>query len=304
MPTPAERALQVGFPERFEVAERYQERLLPLETTSEIGVKERLLLYALRQQGKEGTNQTPAPSWWNATDRAKWDAWNALGTMSTMEAMVYYTKTLDELRPTWLVDQLEHEESAAASPPEPAPAPAPLVVVATTSTPPARPRCTPGPKPASQQPAVPCGPSTPLVLRPQPAARNGTGEDPSLTVHGLRRQIDTLQYRLTCALRDVQARDDLVAELRSENAALRKLLTENGISAPAPAPSATAGQLLLALDRVEKLHGRARQQPQPEGLRPETPPGQSTASEEAAYYQPERRGILAWLTGATGDVRV
>eukprot|EP01062_Namystynia_karyoxenos_P080097 TRINITY_DN8572_c2_g1_i2.p1 TRINITY_DN8572_c2_g1~~TRINITY_DN8572_c2_g1_i2.p1 ORF type:complete len:299 (+),score=95.70 TRINITY_DN8572_c2_g1_i2:65-961(+) len=298
MPGAEERAKRVEFPERFEVACRYQERVLPLETTSEIGVKERLLLYALRQQAREGKNETPAPSWWHTTDRAKWDAWAALSNMSSMEAMVYFTKTLDELRPDWLVAQLEYEDAQAAAPPAAAgPRTPPRVQVTAEPSPQA--------KAAQRSPIVGVE-----VLRQQPAQPGGADEAAALQV--LRRQVDALQYRLTCALRDVQCRDDLVAELRSENAALRRLLAEHGVAAPAPSASSAAGQLLFALDRIDRnKHERMQQQPQPDTLSGAGSPTHATTTADYGgnYYQPVRKqGWLSWLTGSAdysaGDVRI
>eukprot|EP00756_Hemistasia_phaeocysticola_P052494 Hpha_TRINITY_DN27739_c0_g1::TRINITY_DN27739_c0_g1_i1::g.157044::m.157044 len=268
-------AAQIEFPERFDVAARFQERVLPLETTSEIGVKERLLLYALKQQGREGRNNTTAPSWWNTTDRAKWDAWSSLGSMSTFEAMVYFTKTLDELKPGWLQEQVGIEAMPDGAPAQ-----------------------TQGGEPVSadEQKGSPVviarTPTSSPTIRPQAGVLQA---DDSATVLNLRKQVDALQYRLACALRDVSARDALVAELRSESACLRRMLSENGVQPPPPGRN---GNVTRDLSRVERLH-RAQQQPQPEGLSPTPSPHHTGRTGGDDYYQPEPRGWFAWLTGSS-----
>lgn len=48
-------------------------------------------------QALHGKNRTPAPSWWNALERAKWDAWASLDQMSQLEAMVFYVQLVEKV---------------------------------------------------------------------------------------------------------------------------------------------------------------------------------------------------------------
>ena len=52
--------------------------------------------------GQLDTSLNPKPSFYKFNDRAKWDAWNSLGTMSKEEAMKGYLNQLTELKPDWI----------------------------------------------------------------------------------------------------------------------------------------------------------------------------------------------------------
>jgi acyl-CoA-binding protein len=56
----------------------------------------KLLLYALKQQADIGPCKDPKPWGWNVVESAKWQSWSQLGSMSQIEAMRLYVKTLDE----------------------------------------------------------------------------------------------------------------------------------------------------------------------------------------------------------------
>ncbi|KAJ9448352.1 Acyl-CoA-binding domain-containing protein 5 [Diplonema papillatum] len=112
MSTVEERALQVNFPEKFELAAAFEERVCKIDDDAcPLPTPQRLLLYALKQQAKHGKSTDPAPSWWNPRERAKWDAWNEVSGMHSFEAMVFFVKTLEDHHPAWLVEQLRHAES-------------------------------------------------------------------------------------------------------------------------------------------------------------------------------------------------
>lgn len=52
--------------------------------------KERLKFYSLYKQATVGKCNTVQPWAINMVDRAKWDAWNALGNMTKIDAMLEY----------------------------------------------------------------------------------------------------------------------------------------------------------------------------------------------------------------------
>jgi len=51
---------------------------------------EKLKFYALYKQATIGKCNTAQPWAFNVVDRAKWDAWDALGSMSKTDAMIEY----------------------------------------------------------------------------------------------------------------------------------------------------------------------------------------------------------------------
>ncbi|KAL2550807.1 Acyl-CoA-binding domain-containing protein 1 [Forsythia ovata] len=60
-----------------------------------------LRLYGLYKIATEGPCSAPQPSALKLTARAKWQAWQKLGTMPPEEAMQKYIDTITELYPTW-----------------------------------------------------------------------------------------------------------------------------------------------------------------------------------------------------------
>jgi len=95
----------LGFPEKYDLAKKFFEEnvLNPAEGVVPVQLKdtEKLCLYALGQQADHGPCDHPAPSMWNLTEYYKHSAWSSLGSLSRMEAMVYYTQQLDEKCPGW-----------------------------------------------------------------------------------------------------------------------------------------------------------------------------------------------------------
>lgn len=61
-----------------------------------------LLLYALYKQATLGPCTTPKPWTWNMVEIAKWNSWNHLGNMNSMEAMRLFVRTLEDSDPNWL----------------------------------------------------------------------------------------------------------------------------------------------------------------------------------------------------------
>ncbi|KFK26496.1 hypothetical protein AALP_AA8G256900 [Arabis alpina] len=60
-----------------------------------------LLLYALHQQATVGPCNIPKPSAWNPVEQSKWQSWQGLGTMPSVEAMRLFVKILEEEDPGW-----------------------------------------------------------------------------------------------------------------------------------------------------------------------------------------------------------
>ncbi len=57
----------------------------------------KLKLYALYKQSMTGQCTASKPSVFNIVDKAKWEAWTSLGSMSTSDAMQQYINTVDSL---------------------------------------------------------------------------------------------------------------------------------------------------------------------------------------------------------------
>ncbi|KAG8390430.1 hypothetical protein BUALT_Bualt01G0082500 [Buddleja alternifolia] len=77
-----------------------------------------LQLYGLYKIATEGPCSAPQPSALKMTARAKWQAWQKLGTMPPEEAMEKYIDIVTDLYPTWLsgsVTKKKNEESSDAS---------------------------------------------------------------------------------------------------------------------------------------------------------------------------------------------
>mmetsp|Transcript_7469 Transcript_7469/g.6796 ORF Transcript_7469/g.6796 Transcript_7469/m.6796 type:complete len:99 (+) Transcript_7469:47-343(+) len=62
---------------------------------------QRLKFYAYFKQINSGQCKGSAPSRLKVVERAKYDAWKALGNISKEEAMKGYIKTLTEAYPKW-----------------------------------------------------------------------------------------------------------------------------------------------------------------------------------------------------------
>ncbi|KAJ7560481.1 hypothetical protein O6H91_04G131700 [Diphasiastrum complanatum] len=68
-----------------------------------------LVLYALYQQATVGKCNTAKPWGWNTVELAKWSSWNQLDSMSSIEAMRLFVRTLEEEDPDWFSKYLEQE---------------------------------------------------------------------------------------------------------------------------------------------------------------------------------------------------
>ena len=54
------------------------------------------MLYALHQQATVGPWTEAKPWGWNVVESAKWESWNQLGNMSSVEAMRLYVKMVED----------------------------------------------------------------------------------------------------------------------------------------------------------------------------------------------------------------
>ncbi|OZJ03259.1 hypothetical protein BZG36_03516 [Bifiguratus adelaidae] len=84
--------------EQARITERYNRALsiaqrLPPSTSFQPTNEEKLKLYGLYKQASNGDCKTTRPAIWDAVGRAKWDAWNKLRDMSTLEAQEKYVET-------------------------------------------------------------------------------------------------------------------------------------------------------------------------------------------------------------------
>ena len=62
----------------------------------------RLVLYALHQQATVGTCTEAKPWGWNVVESAKWESWNQLGNMSSVEAMRLYVRMVEDAQVPYL----------------------------------------------------------------------------------------------------------------------------------------------------------------------------------------------------------
>jgi len=66
-----------------------------------LGNNDLLYFYARFKQAKEGACNSPKPSFYQLTEKSKWQAWKDLGTLSKEEAINQYIERLDLLEPEW-----------------------------------------------------------------------------------------------------------------------------------------------------------------------------------------------------------
>jgi len=87
-----------------------------------VGTEEQLKFYAYFKQAKEGTCNTSKPALYELVNRAKWDAWSSLGTLSKEEAEQQYVALLTKLVPEWntetgyLADDASHTKRSNMGP--------------------------------------------------------------------------------------------------------------------------------------------------------------------------------------------
>eukprot|EP00759_Apiculatamorpha_spiralis_P023946 PhF_6_TR27486/c0_g1_i1/m.40371 len=110
----------IGFPEKYYLAKRFMEDDANVSSGPPLSDTDKLAFYALSMQADIGPCDRPAPSMWNLTEYYKHSAWAALGKLSKMEAMVYYTQQVDEKFPAWVtrVTSNNDDHTAVAKPNE------------------------------------------------------------------------------------------------------------------------------------------------------------------------------------------
>ena len=90
----------VSYPEKFHMALKYYSEGPPLPNLSDA---DRILLEALEQQAKIGECNKPRPGMWDTTeDKARYEAWSKLGSMSKAEAMHLYVQAIEVFDDRWL----------------------------------------------------------------------------------------------------------------------------------------------------------------------------------------------------------
>lgn len=70
-----------------------------------------LEIYSFYKQATEGSCNIPRPRWYEMQAKAKWDAWNSLGDMSSEEAKRNYIKIISELDPQFDISADSKTES-------------------------------------------------------------------------------------------------------------------------------------------------------------------------------------------------
>ena len=74
----------------------HEDHLPPSAGSKPIPDELRLVLYALHQQATVGPCTETKPWGWNVVESAKWESWNQLGNMSSVEAMRLYVKMVED----------------------------------------------------------------------------------------------------------------------------------------------------------------------------------------------------------------
>uniref|UniRef100_M4FGJ1 ACB domain-containing protein n=1 Tax=Brassica campestris TaxID=3711 RepID=M4FGJ1_BRACM len=94
-----------AYPERFYAAASYVgfdgSDSSAKHVSSKFSDDTSLILYALYQQATVGPCNTPKPSAWRPVEQSKWQSWQGLGTMPSIEAMRLFVKVLEEENPSW-----------------------------------------------------------------------------------------------------------------------------------------------------------------------------------------------------------
>ncbi|KAG8348675.1 putative Acyl CoA binding protein [Trypanosoma vivax] len=90
--------MELPYPEKYnKVVEFFFHEFGDIEKTTKLDDKNKLLLYALRQQAEHGPCTGVAPSIWYVRERAMYDAWRQLSGMTKFEAMVNFVKLLEDI---------------------------------------------------------------------------------------------------------------------------------------------------------------------------------------------------------------
>ncbi|CAG9538954.1 unnamed protein product [Cercopithifilaria johnstoni] len=81
---------------------------LPKKGVISISANQKLRLYSLFKQAMNGKCNVPCPPLWYAVDRIKWRAWDALGSMDSLEAKKTYIAELKNI-----ISHVQHEYDIA-----------------------------------------------------------------------------------------------------------------------------------------------------------------------------------------------
>ncbi|CAL8471826.1 g11368 [Coccomyxa elongata] len=92
-------ACTLPYPDRFHAAVNFFVNSVP--GAKAVPDELRLALFALHQQATVGPCTEAKPWGWNVVESAKWESWNQLGNMSSVEAMRLYVKLIEEEQPDW-----------------------------------------------------------------------------------------------------------------------------------------------------------------------------------------------------------
>lgn len=88
--------------EIIDIGDQFQNAASFLESVaSKLDSGQLLEFYSYYKQATHGPCDTARPGFFNMTARKKWDAWNALGDLSSEEAMRKYIDLMTELFPSW-----------------------------------------------------------------------------------------------------------------------------------------------------------------------------------------------------------
>eukprot|EP01017_Pseudomicrothorax_dubius_P024795 TRINITY_DN2635_c0_g1_i2.p1 TRINITY_DN2635_c0_g1~~TRINITY_DN2635_c0_g1_i2.p1 ORF type:complete len:104 (-),score=28.43 TRINITY_DN2635_c0_g1_i2:182-493(-) len=89
------------------VKKDFEKALEYIKNSSSTGLemtnKHKLLFYALFKQATDGQCTGPSPSRLKVVEKAKYDAWKGLGSISKEEAMKRYIAELTLIQPNWKV---------------------------------------------------------------------------------------------------------------------------------------------------------------------------------------------------------
>ena len=91
--------------DKFNIASKGIEEAFKADTIT-MDNDEKLKLYGLYKQATTGPNTTEAPWAINVKDKAKWQAWKDLGSLSSDEAKVRYVQLAKPHLPANVRDQL------------------------------------------------------------------------------------------------------------------------------------------------------------------------------------------------------
>eukprot|EP00054_Salpingoeca_dolichothecata_P001401 m.19022 g.19022 ORF g.19022 m.19022 type:complete len:690 (-) comp12153_c0_seq1:49-2118(-) len=78
--------------------------------TFDVTTDDKLALYGLFKQVRDGACNTPEPSMFNLQARAKWQAWQRVSTKSKTQAMQDYLAIIDRLAPGWRTGEIQNAQ--------------------------------------------------------------------------------------------------------------------------------------------------------------------------------------------------